>query len=269
MENAYMKHFIALLITLAPLSYAQANCLVALTDSRGYTIEEFYGQSRVYENSCRQALRECNREKVKLERTSNYTRLRCERVASSGRRMPLPGTNRPTHPRRPGTHPTDLYPQVGDIVITSNMNSGTAEVLGLYPNEVIVKQSNSWFNKTVRNEEVAMTRGCLRQICVGQKVIPRDKNSGTSVVKAINFYTQTIVSLSNNSWSYDRDLDENIFLAEGCMANVCVGDRVFTRNSSFARIIKGYNPVTREVKTISVNGWSYNTEHLSDIALSH
>jgi hypothetical protein len=101
---------------------------------------------------------------------------------------------------------------VGDSVIPDNAVSGSAPVLAINAekNQCVLNKArigtSAYF---VRCDQLSVKKGCLNDICVGDKVIPYNATSGSAVINAINFvkgrYTVNLKWIGSKWLRYKAD----------------------------------------------------------------
>ncbi len=233
-----MKKFVMALLLAAPATYAFETCTIDLQDASRYTVDQFVATGINEQSACRDALRECNRERLRLERSGGYVGLICER--NLGATPPVGGgSNRNI--------------RSGDQVIPDNYSNGYANVISLFPNDVVVRGNFSSSNARYSYDQIALMQGCLARSCVNDQVIPENYSNGYATVKAINFSTQKFTVLGNFSSSYSRFSAESLALTSGCLGDKCVNEQVIPNNYSNGHAtIKAVNQ-TRNTLTVLGN----------------
>jgi hypothetical protein len=150
------------------------------------------------------------------------------------------------------------YLCAGDKVIdTSDGWSGT--VLGANPwgNKVSVRwtsdeRGSSRFQTSSPSvSSLAVNVGCLRKVCVGDKVYDlQDGWSGT--VKGVNPYNNKAAVLwtsderGNSRFQMAAKSAPSLAINRGCIRGFCVGDEVIDLNDSWSGVVKAVNRRSRE-----------------------
>lgn len=108
---------------------------------------------------------------------------------------------------------------VGHKVIPDSYEKGYARVQAInqYSKKYVLKGNLS--TKYGRNykRSLALTKGCLRGICVGDKVFPDTYRKGYARVMAINPHTKKFTVKGNISSKYHRFYARRISLLEECL----------------------------------------------------
>lgn len=239
-----MKRFLLLAMLASPSIYAYDTCVAELETAEGRFVQQFFAEGRDLKEACRNALRECNREKLLLERNNVYRNLRCE-TGRGGTRPPVPNPTPIPTPR-----PSNYDVLTGDQVIPDSYSQGYANVIALFPNEVVTRGNFSSSNARYRFDQIALTSGCLLNNCVGDEVIPDTYNQGTARIKAINFSKETLTTLGNFSTTYGRYTERDVAQTKGCLGSICVGQKVIPNT---------YNQGVATVKAINFAKQTFTT----------
>lgn len=253
LREKVMKKMILAALLCAPSAYAYESCVVDLTDSSRYLIDQFVATGVNEQEACRDALRECNRERLQLERGGGYTGLVCERNLGGGHQPPGGGSNRNI--------------RSGDQVIPDTYSSGYANVISLFANEVMVRGNYSSSNATYGYEQIALMQGCLGSSCVADQVIPDTYSSGHATVKAINFSKSTYTVLGNYSSSYSRFSAHDLAIMNGCVGSYCVNEQVIpeTYSSGYATV-KAVNNNKNSITVLGNYSSSYSRFNPNNVA---
>ena len=107
---------------------------------------------------------------------------------------------------------------VDNKVIPDSYTKGYADVKGInyHSNRFVVKGNFSNEYHRYRSDKMAKTRGCLRGICVGDKVFPDSYSRGYAEVRAINHDSRKYVVKGNLSDKYHRYEKRELALMEAC-----------------------------------------------------
>ncbi len=251
-----MKKLLLTSVFLLSSVSALATCRVDLIDVSGRVISSFRSNSSDHLTCMREALKECNYEKRMRQLSGSCS----SSSSSSGGYTQYPNDPQypsdPTYPSYP--HQNDPYDpyypgqgsygynsvRVGDVVIPDNYNSSKAKVVAMgYNSEVMVKSTSYYSsNERVSLSNLAVTTGCLNNICVGDKVIPSSYSSSKATVVGINFAKQKFVVKSDSYYGdFERFSIDRLAATKGCIRSICVGEKVYTANSRGSSTVKAVN----------------------------
>jgi hypothetical protein len=159
----------------------------------------------------------------------------------------------------------------GDTVYKGSSYSQGATVIAenQYAQQVTVrsKSTGSLFVENVSDLDIA--NGCLGQLCVGTKVLKGSSYSQGATIIAINYYAQTLTVRSISTSSMFVERGEDLDVTNGCIENLCIGERVYKGNSySQGATVIGINYYKRTVNVRSNSTSSLFSENLSDVDLT-
>lgn len=254
MKKLFMA--MALLSGFAQFSTHAAACSVELLSSSGSVLDIFHA----YEDAngrCRDALRECSKEK----RQRNLDYATCETRQYNP--YPSPGPHNPPHydpdydydpspyPNPyPSPYPTNNQVQVGDKVFPltwDHIYGGTVISKNQYLDEYRVKSNSTGKVYTFKIYDLALPRGCVASVCVGDKVFPSDWDHvyGGQVI-AISMSDKKLFIKSNSTGkNYFKPVSQ-LAVPKGCMQGYCVGQKVYPRTwtHSYGGQIMAINKIT-------------------------
>lgn len=122
---------------------------------------------------------------------------------------------------------------VGEKILKGSSYSQGANVVGInYSRQTLTVRSLVSGNLAVENlNDLEVTRGCIENLCVGDRVFKGTSYSQGADVQAINHYKRTVTVRSVVSGNLAVEILSDLFLPKGCLGSVCVNDRVFKGTS--------------------------------------
>ena len=108
---------------------------------------------------------------------------------------------------------------VGDTVYPDDLNHKGAEVLAVnsHTQKVTVRSNKSGSTYRYSKNRLALKKGCIEGICVGDTVLPDDLNHRGAIVLAVNPYTQKVTVRSNQSGSTYRYQPYRVAVLDECL----------------------------------------------------
>jgi hypothetical protein len=274
-----MKKLLAVMaFTMISGAYASEVCTMRLFGPNFQT-EFIDGTGPTNKKACREAQRECNKKKMKLNRTEGLS-LECEFVDSSADDdvVITPG---PIGPGPVGPGPVILSNrnvQINDRVILDSSKDDYSTVVGRYARDLVVKTDYSYYTTTVDYDNISLTTGCLNgvNLCVGDRVVPAGYNEDMKII-GINYAKGTLTLKRDYYSNFVRITAETVALRSGCIESynnrshqtvqICVGDKVipmdFDQNDA---TVIAVNPMTRSA--IVKKDWYSNYYTRTDAQLA-
>lgn len=222
---------------------------------------------------------ECRRVHIRcLKRAENTGGVCLDSRSTRGGRVPR-GSRVPRTPRGPDR---DRGPRdggiirVGDTVFPMSWtHTYGATVLQYNPvtREFRVKSNSSGSVFTFVEADLAVTQGCLINVCVSDKVFPKSwgHEYGAQVL-AINYAQSKLIVKSNSSGSVFVLTLNDVMLSDGCVDQICVGDKVFPLSWGHdygAQVIATDSQYGSMVKVKSNSSGSIFDVEIDNLALPH
>jgi len=162
----------------------------------------------------------------------------------------------------------DTYVCAGETVYKGTSYSQGAIVVAENPYyQQVTVRSNVSGNLAVENVmDLDLTKGCLGQVCVGQKIMKGTSYSQGATVVAINYSRQSVTVRSVVSGNLAIESLYDLEVTSGCASNVCTGDLVYkgTSYSQGARV-ESLNFSKNFATVRSVVSGNLAQENLSDL----
>lgn len=126
--------------------------------------------------------------------------------------------------------------RIGDTVITADNRSGVVDSIFPQTNKVVVRHK-TYGNRSWSPDKIAVTNGCTKWICVGDKVVTLDRRSG----EVVGYFNNGNVVVLNGTYGYRTFSPEKVALTVGCTSSFCTGDSVITSDNRYGTIV-GFFP---------------------------
>jgi hypothetical protein len=121
----------------------------------------------------------------------------------------------------------------GDKVLKGSSYSQGAMIVGInYFNQTLTVKSVASGNLAVEQlQDLDLTRGCIDDVCVGDRVFKGSSYSLGADVVALNYGRSTLTVKSVASGNLAIENKSDLDVTKGCLGNICVNDLVFKGTS--------------------------------------
>jgi len=127
----------------------------------------------------------------------------------------------------------------GEVVYNAGRNSMMATVIAIQPNgKFVLRFADGQVGGGWDRSDLAVMRGCVSNVCVGDIVYDSGRNSMLATVVGIQVNGKLTLKFADGQVGSGWDVSD-LAVRAGCSGQVCVGDIVYDagRNSMMAKVV--------------------------------